>query len=128
MHTWRQRISRAALIVASAALSSACSSLDPCALYGCPSLDVRNGKDCREVFAVNRDRVAKSFSLRLRYRDGKPGALTEAFSAPGMVIDTHHTIGPGEELFLGCAPECWSEACWYEMFDAKDAALSREAR
>jgi hypothetical protein len=142
-----QRIPVAALIAALAALSTACSSLGPCFLYPCPRLDVRNGKDCREVFAVNRDNVAKTFSLRLYEWDGP------------HVTGTSYLLGPREELLLGCVPECRlrpdeqlieghspqcslapdqepllgcstyfpSQECWYEIFDAKDAVPSRES-
>jgi hypothetical protein len=117
MHIRTRRIPFAALMVASAALSCACSSLGPCALYRCPRLDVRNGENCREVFAVNRDNVAKTFSLRLYYREG-----------PGAVIGTSYLLGPGEGLFLGCAPECDLGSCWYDMFDARDAGPPRDSR
>jgi hypothetical protein len=117
MDTRKHRIFLAVLLACSAALSSACSSLGPCALYTCPRLEVRNGKDCREVIALNRDNVAKTFSLRLQYREG-----------PGDVIGASYTLRPGEELLLGCAPECPFEACWYDIFDAKDAVLPPESR
>ncbi len=123
MHAGRRSTFAAALIGASGMVFTACSSLDSCALYGCPRLDVRNGKDCREVFAVNRDRIPKVFSIRFRYSDGKAGP----------VVGTSYKIGPDEELYLGCTPECgddpfcWyeicgaSSPCWYEIFDVKDA-------
>lgn len=118
MHMRRRRIPFATLIAASAALSSACSSLRPCVLYRCPELQVRNGKECREVFAVNGDKFAKTFSVRFRYSDGRPGE----------VIGTSYIIGPGDEQSLGCTPECDLGPCWYEIFDAKDAVPRPESR
>ena len=121
MPTWRQRLSVGVLIVASAALSSACSSL---------VLDVRSGENCREVFAVNHDNVAKTFSRRVRYRYGETVPMTVGMIVPLTVpltvdIDTHYTIGAREEMRLGCTPECLGiGGCWYEIFDVRDAAPS----
>jgi len=113
MNGRRRRPPLLAVLAPLAALGiSACGSLDPCAIYGCPRIEVRSGPDCRQVFVVNPGGVAKTYSLRLVH-----GGL------PGDVLSTGQWISAGGEVYLGCAPECLEQRgpCWYDLFDAKDA-------
>ncbi len=93
MKNGRRRYPLAAL-VAPLILTAGCSSLGPCALYGCPRIDVRAGTDSRVAWLVNPGKVAKIYSLRI-VCGGKSGP------EPGYVLARDETIGPEEEIPLG---------------------------
>ncbi len=94
-------------------LTTGCSSLGPCALYGCPRIEVHCGGQCVEVWVVNPGKVAKIYSLRKTCRD-RHGIL------PGGGIKPDQKIAAGEKIFLGCIPQDFDFWCSFDVIGAKD--------